>query len=213
MLICEDLSDGKERIPLRVVNNYDGKLFPKFEYITTSVYRDPIMPISSVIHGPSSSNDNADNAIAGQFRFEVYCKATDFWGVRALEEIPRGQLVGEYVGNISRTQLQTEHDNYIFSFTDKNGVNWDVDAHKMGNFTRFMNHSCDQNVDSNVTEDTFPPRILFYSNRRIRINEELTIDYGHEWWTAKEDLKCIWLLSRQLEASVTLSNCSITLTV
>lgn len=67
-----------------------------------------------------------------------------------------------------------------------------IDAKLKGNVSRFINSSCDPNIDSKVVFDpqTQTPHLIFYSNRKIEPGEELTVFYGEEWWKAKEDLKC-----------------------
>lgn len=56
------------------------------------------------------------------------------------------------------------------------------DAEKYGNIARFVNHSCDPNLMSIFTwidnYDKLRPRIALFAKKNIKINEELTYDYG-----------------------------------
>ena len=75
------------------------------------------------------------------------------WGLVTLEDIPKGDLVIEYVGEVidedEKTRRLTEwardHPNdpnfYVMSLRDK----WYIDAREQGNMSRFINHSCAPN--------------------------------------------------------------------
>ncbi|VDK27896.1 unnamed protein product [Gongylonema pulchrum] len=70
-----------------------------------------------------------------------------------------------------------------------------VDAKFKGNVSRFINHSCEANLvilrvvwDANIRHF---PHICFYARRDIQQGEELTIDYGNQWWDVKlRDFSC-----------------------
>jgi histone-lysine N-methyltransferase SUV39H len=59
-----------------------------------------------------------------------------------------------------------------------------VDATTMGNVARFINHSCDPNLQNfQVWVDSLDkeqPRIAFFSRRDIQPGEEITFDYKYE---------------------------------
>lgn len=63
------------------------------------------------------------------------------------------------------------------------------DAKFYGNFTRFINHSCEPNVVGIRTftlhqDDRFP-HIAFFTNREIKAGTELTLNYGDSYWLVK----------------------------
>lgn len=63
------------------------------------------------------------------------------------------------------------------------------DAKYFGNFTRFINHSCEPNVIGIRTftahqDDRFP-YISFFANRDIQAGEEVTLNYGDYYWLVK----------------------------
>lgn len=63
------------------------------------------------------------------------------------------------------------------------------DAKFYGNFTRFINHSCEPNVVGirtfTVHQDDRFPYISFFANRDIGPEEELTLNYGDNYWLVK----------------------------
>lgn len=63
------------------------------------------------------------------------------------------------------------------------------DAKYYGNFTRFINHSCEPNVIGirtfTVHQDTRFPYIAFFTNQDVPANSELTLNYGDNYWLVK----------------------------
>ncbi|XP_031638664.1 histone-lysine N-methyltransferase met-2-like [Contarinia nasturtii] len=58
-----------------------------------------------------------------------------------------------------------------------------IDALHNGNFSRFINHSCDANLFAQaayIKDDKRFPSIAFFSSQLIKAGEELTIDYNYE---------------------------------
>ncbi|XP_055813114.1 probable inactive histone-lysine N-methyltransferase SUVR1 isoform X2 [Solanum dulcamara] len=122
------------------------------------------------------------------------------WGLRTLEDLPRGAFVCEYVGEVltnvelfdrvSRSPNGEEH--YYPALLDADwgseGVLKDeealcLDATFFGNVARFINHRC---FDSNLVEipieiespDHHYYHLAFFTTRKIKAMEELTWDYG-----------------------------------
>jgi uncharacterized protein len=100
------------------------------------------------------------------------------WGVYAGEPIPANRRVIEYRGErVSRreTKLRAERElNYLFTLNSY----WTVDGSVGGSGAEFINHCCNPNLESRIIRG----RIYYYSIRRIRPGEELTVDYrfGHD---------------------------------
>lgn len=63
------------------------------------------------------------------------------------------------------------------------------DAKYYGNFTRFINHSCEPNVigirSFTKHQDARFPYIAFFTNKDIRAQTELTLNYGDNYWLVK----------------------------
>lgn len=117
------------------------------------------------------------------------------WGVRTLQDIPRGTFVCEYVGEmVSDSEAdKREDDAYLFDLENRDGETYCLDARRYGNVSRFVNHLCEPNL---VTVRVFVdhqdlrfPRMTFFSSRDISRNEELGFDYGDKFWMIK--YKCL----------------------
>ncbi|TNN86481.1 Histone-lysine N-methyltransferase SETD1B-A [Liparis tanakae] len=52
-----------------------------------------------------------------------------------------------------------------------------IDATKLGNLARFINHSCNPNCYAKIITVESQKKIVIYSRQPIRINEEITYDY------------------------------------
>ncbi|XP_061352664.1 probable inactive histone-lysine N-methyltransferase SUVR2 [Gastrolobium bilobum] len=121
------------------------------------------------------------------------------WGLRTLEDLPKGAFVCEFVGEIltikelhERNMKYTE--NGKFTYPILLDADWDsgfvkdeealcLDAASFGNAARFINHRC---LDANLVEipvevegpDHYYYHFAFFTTRKIAAQEELTWDYG-----------------------------------
>jgi hypothetical protein len=100
-------------------------------------------------------------------------------GAFALQHLPKGTRLGEYVGErIDDDEADRRypedgdgpHHTFLFALEDGSIL----DAAVGGNSTRFLNHSCDPNCEA-LEEDG---RIFIYTLRSIREREELVYDYN-----------------------------------
>ncbi|TKR76892.1 hypothetical protein L596_017964 [Steinernema carpocapsae] len=102
------------------------------------------------------------------------------WGVYAMERIPRGTFISEYVGHVLTTEECEERvvDVYLFKL---HGGRLYVDAKFRGNESRFLNHSCEPNcrvVKVNVDFESGPyHRYGIFASKTIESGEELSFDY------------------------------------
>jgi RNA recognition motif-containing protein len=105
------------------------------------------------------------------------------YGLWALEDIPAGEYIIEYRGELVRSAVadlrerayrqQGMGDSFMFRI-DADTV---VDATHIGSVARFVNHCCDPNATARIIQLGGSPHILFYSKRAISVGEEITYDY------------------------------------
>ncbi|KAG5044411.1 hypothetical protein JHK87_008326 [Glycine soja] len=122
------------------------------------------------------------------------------WGLRTLEDLPKGTFVCEYVGEIltnmelyERIMQDTGNERHTYPVTldadwgSEQGLKDEealcLDATKNGNVGRFINHRCyDANLIDIPVEIESPDHhyyhLAFFTNRTVSANEELTWDYG-----------------------------------
>ncbi|KAJ0407671.1 hypothetical protein ATCC90586_001853 [Pythium insidiosum] len=118
--------------------------------------------------------------------------ATKGWGVFAAQAIEKGEYIGEYTGEvISSAEMQrryaTHYDrvglNYVLALRESTSrasvYRTNVDATRVGCFTRLINHSCEPSLRMDaVRVDSFVPRLVLFTRRAVEEGEELTFDYG-----------------------------------
>ncbi|SPO00680.1 related to Histone-lysine N-methyltransferase, H3 lysine-4 specific [Cephalotrichum gorgonifer] len=108
------------------------------------------------------------------------------WGLYAMENIPREEMIIEYVGERVRQSVAEIREarylksgigsSYLFRI-DESTV---IDATKKGGIARFINHSCMPNCTAKIIKVDGTKRIVIYALRDIAMNEELTYDYKFE---------------------------------
>ncbi|XP_018312439.1 histone-lysine N-methyltransferase NSD2 [Mycetomoellerius zeteki] len=106
------------------------------------------------------------------------------WGLRTLEDIKTGQFVIEYVGEIIddaeykcrlHRKKELKNENFYFLTIDNNRT---IDAEPKGNLSRFMNHSCSPNCETQKWTVNGDTRIGLFALRDIESREELTFNYN-----------------------------------
>eukprot|EP01018_Ginkgo_biloba_P021269 Gb_41073 [translate_table: standard] len=159
---------------------------------------------------PSCRNRTTQKGLKNHI--EVFKTSDRGWGVRCWDSIAAGTFICEYTGEVvseGEAALQHEGNEYILSanhsqerWTDWGSIadilceqkqqdvssqasssfSFFVDASKMGNVSRFMNHSCSPNVFMQFVlhdhHDTRFPHIVFFAMENIPPLTELTFDYG-----------------------------------
>lgn len=115
------------------------------------------------------------------------------WGLYAMEFIPAGDMVIEYVGEVVRQQVADEREKqyerqgnfstYLFRVDD----DLVVDATHKGNIARLMNHCCTPNCNAKILTLNGEKRIVLFAKTPIRAGEELTYDYKFQSSADDED--------------------------
>jgi len=89
-----------------------------------------------------------------------------------------------YLHSLADDQQKTSGINGVFSNAGKSEQvtsTYTIDAFHVGNFTRFLNHSCDPNCKITATyvnePDLHKPTLTIYTCRDVRAGEELTFAY------------------------------------
>lgn len=109
-----------------------------------------------------------------QYKLKVGRSKTGL-GLYALEPIPKGKKIIEYVGRILTSEEGDEtYNRYVFTINKK----IDIDGSPRFNTARYINHSCRPNAESVVMKD----HVWVRATKNIKLGEELTYDYGKEYF-------------------------------
>ncbi|MFH4977312.1 hypothetical protein AB6A40_004021 [Gnathostoma spinigerum] len=118
------------------------------------------------------------------------------WGLYALEPIAPDDMIIEYIGQKIRPTVADLREkqyekrgmgsSYLFRIDSDNVI----DATQMGNFARFINHSCQPNCYAKVVTVDGEKRIVIYSKVFINKGDEITYDYKFPIEDDKIDCLC-----------------------
>lgn len=92
------------------------------------------------------------------------------------EPIPKGKRIIEYTGPmVSNAEVnKRNYGKYFFGINTK----WSIDGSPRSNIARYINHSCRPNAEALQSGK----RIWIWSRRAIKAGEEITYDYGKEYF-------------------------------
>ncbi|XP_043520102.1 histone-lysine N-methyltransferase NSD2 isoform X2 [Frieseomelitta varia] len=134
---------------------------------------------------PAGSKCNNQAFVRRQYpAMEPFHTAERGWGLRSLELIRAGQFVIEYVGEVIdeaeykrrlHRKKELKNENFYFLTIDNNRM---IDAEPKGNLSRFMNHSCSPNCETQKWTVNGDTRIGLFALCDIIAGEELTFNYN-----------------------------------
>lgn len=110
------------------------------------------------------------------------------FGLFAEENIPKGSWIGEYTGLVRPLYRHHQDHNTFCLHYPTRFWSWDfriVDASMGGNELRFINHSECPNLTPRYLLDRQLLHFTLFTNRLIQKGEELTFDYGKDFWVNK----------------------------
>ena len=98
-------------------------------------------------------------------------------GLFATKIFAKGDIIIEYTGeHITHEEADRRLGKYHFILSDAIVV----DGRERKNTARYINHACKPNAEAEIDEDEEKINIL--ARRKILPGEEITYDYGKEYW-------------------------------
>jgi hypothetical protein len=136
-----------------------------------------------------------------RFKRREYVNAAPFktdagWGLKALEDVQKGQFVMEYCGELIDEEechrrlkdlVERGDSNFYFLTIDRDTI---IDAGPKGNLSRFMNHSCNPNCETQKWVVNNQTRVGLFAITAIKANTELTFNYNLES-RGHEKIRCL----------------------
>jgi len=96
-------------------------------------------------------------------------------GLFAVEPIPKGACIIEYVGRtLKEEEWLASRSRYLFKVTGKKTI----DGWNKENTARYINHSCRPNCEIEIRKG----RVFVMAKRAIKSGEELAYYYGDEYF-------------------------------
>ncbi|GBN69228.1 Histone-lysine N-methyltransferase NSD2 [Araneus ventricosus] len=128
-------------------------------------------------------------------KVKPFWTSTKAWGLKSLEEIKQGHFVIEYCGDLIdeeecerriREKQEIGDTNFYFCTLDSNRI---IDAGPKGNYSRFLNHSCEPNCETQKWIVNGDARVGIFAKKDIPAGSELTFDYQMDFSHYKK-LEC-----------------------
>lgn len=97
-------------------------------------------------------------------------------GLFTMVPMKKGDCIIEYVGPILATEEEVNErgGRYLFEVSKKKTIDGSVRS----NTARYINHSCRPNCEVDIIKT----RVFIYAKRAIKAGEELSYDYGKDFW-------------------------------
>ena len=97
-------------------------------------------------------------------------------GLFAMKPIAKGTRIIEYLGPlVPNEEVEKSDGKYFFGVNEK----WSIDGSARTNVARYINHSCQPNAETTVSNRR---RVWVWARRNIKPGEEITYDYGKEYF-------------------------------
>ena len=106
------------------------------------------------------------------------------WGVFAAENLPEMYYIGEYAGLVRGKKFKDSKNSYCFQYAIVQGesTRLTIDAKDQGGIVRFINHSDTPNLHSALATTENLSHVIFYTNRPLKKGEQLSYNYGPDYW-------------------------------
>jgi len=121
---------------------------------------------------------------------EIFRTESTGLGIRTLTKVEAFTVLGFYKGTIKPSSTPHNEHYSITGRLQRGGTPYIIDSESRGNWTRLVNHSCEPN--SALLSVVFKGKIelALVTQVTVNINEELTVDYGDDYWRTK-DYPCL----------------------
>ncbi|MSP45427.1 MAG: SET domain-containing protein [Xanthobacteraceae bacterium] len=102
---------------------------------------------------------------------------------------------GRLLPNAEADRLEARGSRYMFEVNTR----WTIDGSKRWNLARYVNHSCRPNAEAVERKG---PSIVYVARWRIKPEEEITVDYGKDYFSAfitKSRCRCVKCKERRAD--------------
>uniref|UniRef100_A0A914HTY9 SET domain-containing protein n=1 Tax=Globodera rostochiensis TaxID=31243 RepID=A0A914HTY9_GLORO len=122
------------------------------------------------------------------------------FGLYAADQIDRGEMIGEYLGEVFIDEEKIPSTEYTFMvplYDDNDDSDDDktdyalIDSSRFGNHSSMANHNCSPSAEAiyfyvpNSDGTKMHPTIGLFAKKELQAGEEITIHYGMDYWKDK----------------------------
>jgi uncharacterized protein len=111
------------------------------------------------------------------------------YGVWTNIDIPAQAYIGEYTGILrKRVYFGRWKNRYCFDYPigEERNSSYVIDAQDFGNYTRFINHSFESNLEPASAYCDGLIHIIVYAPKAIPAGTQLCYDYGEDYWQKRD---------------------------
>jgi hypothetical protein len=116
------------------------------------------------------------------------------YGLFAEQKFAPGDLIGEYTGILKYQKpfsVNPSDYKYYYSIVEGKRSRYYIDAQDQGNHCRFINHSFQGNLRPITIFSGGVMHIILIAKTAISTGDQLTYDYGEEYWKKRAPPLCI----------------------
>lgn len=147
-----------------------------------------IPPITEKNPRPSYKPESYINDIKNKKTAEVYIKYINpkcGYGVFANQDIPERHIIAEYTGIVRRKDFSKIKDDYEYAWGFPPPTKFLIDGKNAGNFTRFINHNDDNNVEMIYIPVDGRWHLAYVAKKPIKKGQQLLANYGAPYWKGR----------------------------
>jgi uncharacterized protein len=107
------------------------------------------------------------------------------YGVFTNTDLPANAFIGEYAGVVRKRRFFKRWQNlYCFDYNIGEGrrVGYVIDGQDTGNYTRFINHSFEPNLEPVSVYCDGCVHVILHAKSSIPAGTQLSYDYGEDYW-------------------------------
>lgn len=107
------------------------------------------------------------------------------YGIFAAQDLKKGQMIGEYTGVVKRVDFSKKKEDYDYAWGFPPPTKFVIDSKDAGNFTRFINHSNEPNIDMIYVLINNRWHLVYVANQDIKKDQQLFANYGKPYWRGR----------------------------
>lgn len=107
------------------------------------------------------------------------------YGVFAREDIPDRHFIAEYTGIVRKKDFSKDKAAYEYCWGFPPPTKFLIDAKFAGNFTRFINHNDDHNVEMIYVPVDGRWHLAYVAKKPIKKDQQLLANYGKPYWRGR----------------------------
>lgn len=107
------------------------------------------------------------------------------YGVFAAQDIPARHIIAEYTGIVRRKDFSKVKSDYDYTWGFPPPTKFVIDGKNAGNFTRFINHNDDHNVEMIYIPVDGRWHLAYVAKKDIKKDHQLLANYGKPYWRGR----------------------------